>query len=85
MLNSHPEKIYTPPLLLKPRLRRAEASKYLMIMHGIGCSVSTLAALACRGGGPTFEHFGRYPFYRPKALDEWVDQRMSKPKTSTSQ
>ena len=69
----------------KPRLRRAEASRYLLTVHGISCSVSTLASLACRGGGPTFEHFGRHPHYRPEALDEWVLRKLSKPKTSTSQ
>jgi hypothetical protein len=44
-------------------LRRAEASEYLKNVRGVRCAPSTLAKMACRGGGPTFRRIGPYPVY----------------------
>lgn len=74
-----------PPHLRKRRLRRAEASEYLMLAHGIQLSVSTLAKLAVTGGGPEFVKFGRSPLYERQALDAWVAERLTPPMRSTSE
>jgi hypothetical protein len=66
------------------RLRRSEASEYLSSKWGIKFAPSTLAKLACIGGGPVFEHFGRWPLYTQDELDGWVRERLSEPKRSTS-
>jgi hypothetical protein len=44
------------------RLRRSEASLYLKDRWGIDRKPSTLAKIACLGGGPKFEHAGRFPY-----------------------
>jgi len=44
-------------------LRRTEASEYLENAHGVRCAPSTLAKMACHGGGPTFRRIGPYPVY----------------------
>jgi len=66
------------------RLRRREASEYLKTRWGLNYLPTTLAKLACLGGGPAFEHFGRTPLYREDELDRWVQDRMSGLKRSTS-
>ena len=43
------------------RLRRAEASAYLKEKYYIDRKPSTLAKLACIGGGPRFQSAGRIP------------------------
>ncbi len=42
------------------RLSRREASEFLTA-HGFKTAPTTLAKLACIGGGPVFESFGRRP------------------------
>jgi hypothetical protein len=68
----------------KPRYRRAEASQYLTEHHGIRRAPSTLAKLACIGGGPEFQSVNRVPYYTPKALDEWAACLLTGPRRSTS-
>jgi hypothetical protein len=68
----------------KPRYRRAEASQYLAEHHGIRRAPSTLAKLACIGGGPEFQSANRVPYYTPKALDEWAAFLLTGPRRSTS-
>ena len=67
-----------------PRLRRRAASEYLQSSWGISCRPATLAKLATIGGGPRFAHFGRWPVYDVKELDQWVLSRLSGLKSSTS-
>ena len=67
----------------KEYLSRKEASEYLK-SRGLPAAVATLNKLACVGGGPVFQSFGRLPRYRPEDLDAWVAARLSKPKRSTS-
>ena len=66
------------------RLRRAEASEYLKDKFGLDYKPSTLAKLACLGGGPRFEHAGRFPLYPEPELDAWATSRISPLKSSTS-
>ena len=66
------------------RLRRTAASEYLREKWGLSYKPTTLAKLATLGGGPAFEHFGRWPLYSPEELDKWVAARLSGLKSSTS-
>ena len=66
------------------RLRRPEASAYLKERWGIDRKPSTLAKLACLGGGPRFEHAGRFPLYPEPELDAWALSILSPLKSSTS-
>lgn len=66
------------------RYRRAEASGYLKDHWGLDYKPATLAKLACVGGGPRFEHAGRFPMYREDELDAWASARFSPMKSSTS-
>lgn len=66
------------------RFRRAAASEYILENWGLRYAPTTLAKLACVGGGPVFEHFGRWPVYRQEDLDSWVTSRLSGRKCSTS-
>jgi hypothetical protein len=53
-------------------MRRGAASGYLSNVWGIDRAPSTLAKLACIGGGPKFSKAGRIPLYRPEDLDAWA-------------
>ena len=66
------------------RLRRSEASRYLHETHGVTRAPSTLAKLACIGGGPMFVKFNHVPLYDPADLDSWVAGRTSVPRANTS-
>lgn len=73
-----------PPHLLKPRLRRWEASQYLELVHGLRVAPSTLAKLACIGGGPIYRKAQRTPLYERSELDSWVESRLGPPQRSSS-
>ena len=66
------------------RLRRAAASIYLEQRWGIERKPSTLAKLACLGGGPRFQHVNRVPVYLEAELDAWAESILSPLKRSTS-
>jgi len=66
------------------RYRRAEASDYLARVYNIARAPATLAKLACIGGGPRFEHAGRFPLYPEPELDAWAKSIISPLKCSTS-
>jgi hypothetical protein len=53
-------------------MRRQPASRYLSSVWGIDRAPSTLAKLACIGGGPRFVKAGRIPLYKPEDLDAWA-------------
>lgn len=72
-----------PSHLRAPRLRRKEASEYLRLVHGVTLAPATLAKLACRGGGPEFQHFNRSPLYPVTALDEWAIAKLGRPTVNT--
>jgi hypothetical protein len=52
---------------------------------GYPIAPATLATLASRGGGPSFQRFGRVPLYRWGDLLSWARSRLSKPIRSTSE
>jgi hypothetical protein len=62
----------------------AEAAEYLTNERGVKTAPQSLNKYRSIGGGPIFQHFGRYPKYRADWLDEWADNRISAPKRSTS-
>jgi hypothetical protein len=74
-----------PPALRKPRLRRWEASQYLMIAHGLTIAPATLAKWASVGGGPAFHKCNRSPLYPRDSLDQWAAERLGKLVRSTSE
>src|SRR5689334_16563031 len=74
-----------PPHLRKPRLRRRDASEYLAVAHGLQFAPSTLAKLACIGGGPAFHKAGRWPLYPVVELDRWANARLGRLVNNTSE
>lgn len=63
---------------------RHSAARYIQ-NRGFPCAASTLRKLACIGGGPAFRKFGRRVVYSTADLDSWIDGRLSKPLSSTSE
>jgi hypothetical protein len=53
-------------------MRRPVVSRYLHDVWGIKRAPSTLAKLACLGGGPRFVKAGRTPLYSPADVDDWA-------------
>lgn len=66
------------------RMRRQDASQYLLEQHGIRLAHATLAKLAVLGGGPPFRLDGRFPVYDREALDAYARQRLGPLRRSTS-
>jgi hypothetical protein len=66
-------------------MRRNAASEYLLDTWGIERAPSTLAKLACLGGGPRYRKAGRWPLYDPADLDLWARDLLGEPLRSTSQ
>ena len=52
---------------------------------GFQTAPSTLATLACRGGGPPYRLFGRKPLYRWGDVLEWAVNRTSAPASSSAE
>jgi hypothetical protein len=67
-----------------PYLDPHEAEAWLK-ERGQRVKKNTLSKLRCTGGGPRFVHYGRSVKYRADWLEEWVLQRTSAPKRSTSE
>jgi hypothetical protein len=65
------------------RLSRKDAALFLT-ERGYRTAPATLAKLACIGGGPEFESFGRRPLYREADLLNWAHGRTTGPRRSTS-
>ena len=65
------------------RLDRKQAAQFLTDL-GYRTAPATLAKLACIGGGPTFESFGRKPLYREADLLAWAEAKTTGPRRSTS-
>ena len=84
-LSGGPAELCPPHAARKPRLRRWEASRHLRDQHGIELAVSTLAKLACLGGGPPFQKAGRVPIYPVDLLDDWATARLGRVVRSTSE
>jgi hypothetical protein len=65
------------------KLDRKQAAQFLT-ERGYRTAPATLAKLACIGGGPTFESFGRKPLYQAADLLAWAHARSTGPRRSTS-
>jgi hypothetical protein len=65
------------------KLDRRQAAAFLTD-RGYRTAPTTLAKLACIGGGPTFESFGRKPLYRETDLLAWARAKTTGPRRSTS-
>ena len=72
-------------MIERPRLRRKEVPDYMLRIHGITISRSTLEKFATNGGGPVMQYMGRIPLYAKSDLDAWADARLSKPVSSTAE
>ncbi len=59
-------------------VRRSEASRHLKEIWGIDRAPTTLAKLACIGGGPAYHKVGRVPLYKPEDLDAWARAMIQK-------
>jgi hypothetical protein len=66
------------------RMRRSEASAYLLEEHGVRLAPATLAKLAVIGGGPAFRRDGRFPLYDLPVLANYAHVRVGPLRTSTS-
>ena len=64
-------------------LGRREAAQFLT-ERGFKTAPSTLAKLACVGGGPNFISFGRRPLYAPDTLIDWAESRCTGLRRNTS-
>jgi hypothetical protein len=69
---------------LDAQLRRDATAKALT-EAGFPISAPTLATLACRGGGPKYRKFGKYPVYRWGDSLEWARSRLGPVVSSTSE
>jgi len=49
---------------------------------GYPITAKTLATMACRGGGPPYELFGKIPLYRRGAGRAWAQARLTPPNAS---
>lgn len=65
-------------------LTRADAAEYLSAMGAL-ISKNTLQKLATTGGGPIYRRFGNKALYTRSELDNWLTERMSAPRRSTSE
>lgn len=85
------EEVGTPAACLLPahlrsktRLRRAEASEFLLVEYGIQCAPRTLAKLASVGGGPRFQKFNNCVLYPVAELRAWAEAKLGRLQSSTS-
>ena len=52
---------------------------------GLPCAHTTLAKFRHLGGGPKYRKFGRRCTYTEPDMDDWIEARVSKLKSSTSE
>lgn len=71
-------------MTMKPRLRRYEASHYLLERYGISRTVTTLATLAPRGGGRPSSGTAGSLFYPVEALGAYAASALTPRVHSTS-
>ena len=69
---------------LDARFDRATTAEKLTAA-GFPITISTLATMATRGGGPIFSKFGSKPLYRWGDALDWARGRLSKPVRTTSE
>jgi hypothetical protein len=64
-------------------LSRAEAADYVQ-SHGLPLARGTLQKYATTGGGPRYHKFGQRCVYRREDLDAWMETKLGRPVTSSS-
>ena len=64
-------------------LSRAEAAEYVR-SHGLPLARGTLQKYATTGGGPRYHKFGQRCVYRREDLDAWMETKLGRPVTSSS-
>jgi hypothetical protein len=75
----------TAPAIWPPKLRRADAARYLTEVHGIPVQPATLAKWFClASSGPPAYRAGRIPLYPRDELDAWAAKRLGPLRASTS-
>ena len=75
----------TTPRHWPARMRRGQASAYLLEKFGISLSPGTLAKIACISTeGPRFYLDGRFPLYDQNELDAFAVRRLGRLRSSTS-
>lgn len=65
--------------------RRKAAAAYITEVFGLPCAPTTLAKLACGGGGPAFRKAGRFPLYAVADLNAWAEAKLGARVSSTSE
>ena len=65
-------------------LTRPEAAYYLT-GRGLKISKNTLQKMATVGGGPLYQIFGNKALYTNENLDDWAEEKLSKPRRTTSE
>jgi hypothetical protein len=63
---------------------RSMVPEFIETEFGIPVSSKKLSKLATVGGGPEYRKFGNQVFYEKHALRDWVHQKLSAPKRSSS-
>jgi hypothetical protein len=69
---------------MKTYLSRPDAASYLS-ERGLPVSKLTLAKWATIGGGPLYRRFGNRCVYAPEDLDAWAQDKLSEPRSTTSE
>ncbi|WP_027152209.1 hypothetical protein [Mesorhizobium sp. WSM2561] len=67
------------------RLRRKDASAYLLTVHGVSRTPKTLAKYAVTGGGPRYHKANNVPFYDTDNLDAWVEELFGEAVSSSAE
>ncbi len=73
------------PSATLPRLRRVEASAYLLQAHGLRVAPASLAKMATCGGGPRFNKVTRAVYYPVDELDIWAIAKLGGTVGNTSE
>jgi hypothetical protein len=65
--------------MISPKyLRRSEVPAYIAGKFNMPMAYTTLAKLACVGGGPAFRKFGSIVLYDPADIDTWVESKLTR-------
>jgi hypothetical protein len=64
-------------------LNRNQAAKHCT-EQGCPTAPTTLAKLATVGGGPQYVKWGRTPLYTQEGLDRWIQEKLGRPRRSSS-
>lgn len=65
-------------------LSRAEAAGFCK-SRGMPVAKNTLQKYATTGGGPKYRKFGNRALYTETDLSEWIESRLSEPRSHTSE